>query len=345
MTGSRLSRKQFAAMGILAVITFFVAISLVGPDGDETELRTGAPASPPVPSQSASTPAPAQAVALSRDGGMVVLLEVATGRHLHTLASHPPTAGDPVLQGVATAPSAGRAYYALAGGCGEGTIARVRLDGRGEPVTVARGISPAVSPDGRRLAYAAPGRPRSDGRPACFNAIAVKDLRTGKTRTWRYPDDGDHSGALYTESSFTKLAWSPDSRRLAFTVSYEGDSISVLDTTTHDGLAQAIEVVIPGGGGDSRHPTWHAPTGSLAVVNRAFECCYDDAYTGPPRTVLVDVENRVAEDLFPPGLTPNWLDFDVSGEHLLYVDETDLFRRSEGGEPALVAPGFTAADW
>ena len=104
-------------------------------------------------------------------------------------------------------------------------------------------------------------------------------------------------------------------------------------------------MVVPDGGGDSRHPTWHASTGRLALVNRAFECCFDDAYTGPPRTLLVDVEDRLAEDLFPSGLAPNGLDFDASGEHLLYVDEESVFRRAEGSEAVLVASGYSAADW
>jgi hypothetical protein len=203
-----------------------------------------------------------------------------------------------------------------------------------------------VSPDGRWLAFAAPGRQRPDGSRGCHNVVVIHDLRAGREqRRIRFPDDAEHRTAFFTDAAFTRLAWAPDSRRLAITHSFEGDSVSVLDTVAARDLTETTEVVIPGGGGDSRHPTWQASTGRLAVVNSAFACCFDDAYTGPPRTLLVDVEGRSALDLLPEGMAPTWLDFDATGEHLLYADGGSLYRRSRGGEPALVVPGFTIADW
>lgn len=340
---SRRGPAVVLGLAVTAVVVFAGSVLFGG--GDETKLSSGVPIVPPLPGEEASVPAPADVLAISAEGGVVALLDSATGERRALLATHPPTEGAPVLSGVALSPDRRTAFYSLDGGCGQGFVRRVRTNGKSAPVDVARGISPAVSPDGKRLAYAVAGRRRPDGTPACFNAISVLELRNGKVRTWRYPEAEAYAGGLFTDASFTKLAWSPDSTRLAFTVSYEGDSISVLDTKRHRHLGEALEVVIPGGGGDSRHPAWHAPTGRLALVNRAFECCFDDAYTGPPRTVLVDVADRLAEDLFPPGLAPNGLDFDAGGQHLLYVDEGSLFRRAEGEEAVLVAPGYTAADW
>src|SRR2546422_755075 len=122
---------------------------------------------------------------------------------------------------------------------------------------------PPVSPAGEKLAYAAPAPPTVDGRPRCPNVVVVRDLRTGAERSWRYPDDDEHQSALYQESSITEMAWAPDSTRLAYTLAYEGDSVSILDTSRHKDLAETIELVVPGGGGDSRHPAWQASTGRL----------------------------------------------------------------------------------
>ena len=338
------------SVAILAVAVAGVSVVGVGTvllrrDNDQTTLAIHSPPVPPLPGQEASRPAPGEVAAISADAGIVALLETATGEQRALLASVPTGDGQPALQGVALTPNRADVYFSLADGCERAVIRRVSTDGKSAPVDLVTGISPAVSPDGKRLAYATRGRAQADGSPGCFNAISVRDVRSGATRTWRYPADEHHAGALFTQSVFTKIAWAPDSSRLAFTVSYEGDSISVLDTKKHKTLAEALEVVVPDGGGDSRHPTWQATTGRLALVNRAFECCFEDVYTGPPRTLLVHVEDRLAEDLFPSGLAPNGLDFDASGEHLLYVDEESVFRRAEGSEAVLVASGFTAADW
>lgn len=330
--------RRIATAGALAAAAILggaLAVITLDGRGPETRVvtRSPGPAGP-------VGPPPETIVALSRRG-RVVLLDSATGKTVRVLAT-----GRPVLQGVALAPDGASAYYALSSGCGEGTLYRVPLDGSAPPAPVAEGVSPAVSPDGRALSYAGPGRPTPDGRPGCHNAVVVRDLTTGTERIWRYPEDEDHRSALYQDGEFTKLAWAPDSRRLAVTLSYEGDSVSVLDTGAHRDLSDAVEVVVPGGGGDSRHPAWQARTGRLAVVNSAFECCFEDDYTGPPRTLLVDVAKRLSEDLLPPGLRPTGLDFDATGDHLLYVEGGRLYRRSvHEVEPVFVAAGYTAAEW
>lgn len=201
-----------------------------------------------------------------------------------------------------------------------------------------------MSPDGRRLAYAAPGPAGPDDSPRCCNTIVVTEIAGGASQRWRLPD-GDAAGEWFGQASFTKLGWAHDSRRLAFTISYEGDTVAVLDVGADRDLSQATEVIVPGGGGDSRHPASQAPSGRLAVVNRAFECCFDDDYTGPPRTVLIDVGDRLVDDLLPSGDAPTWLDFDATGDHLLFVVDGDLYRRTRGEDPVKVADGVQAADW
>ena len=345
MSGKR--KATIAGIVAVAVLSGVAVVALGG--RPETRIVTGSPGrdTPDVPGVAVPEPGtPPAAVALSPKQGLVSLIDTRTGAAIRVLATHPPAEpdGSRVLQGVSLTPDRRTAYYAVSDGCDGGTLHRVPVDGRRRTQRVGQGISPAVSPDGRKLAYAAPGPATSDGLPGCPNVVVVRDLRTGQERHWRYPDDEEHAAALYHEGAITKIAWAPDSRRLAYTLSYEGDSVAVLDTAVHRDLSETVEVVIPGGGGDSRHPAWHPPSGRLAVVNSAFECCYEDDYTGPPRTLLVDVDTGTVEELLPAGLRPGWLDFDATGDHLLYVEGGSLYRRAAGGA-TLVAPGVSAADW
>ena len=173
----------------------------------------------------------------------------------------------------------------------------------------------------------------------------VRDLNTGAERTWRYPDTPDFATSLYQQAVITEISWAPDSTRLAYTLSFEGDSVSVLDTESAADLSETLEVVIPGGGGNSSHPAWQAHTGLLGLFNTRFECCFDDNYTGPARTLLVAPERRLARALLPSGRRVTALDFDASGAHLLFVDGGRLYRRSGTQAPVAMTSGVTAADW
>lgn len=302
-------------------------------------------------------------------GGSVVVLDGRDGRTLRTLANHAEatTGGFPYLEGVALAPDRSQVFYALAGDCGPATIYRVAADGRTPAEAIVSGVSPAVSPDGRQLAYAvatsgpsAPSAPVSSP-PAepegvahsdevavdrhCQNAVVVRDLQTGVERTWRYPDTPDYATNLYQQAVITEIAWAPDSTRLAYTLSYEGDSVSILDTQADTDLSETLEVVIPAGGGNTSHPAWQAASGLLGVFNTRFECCFDDNYTGPVRALLVNPERRLAMPLLPSGRRVTALDFDASGAHLLFVDGGRLYRRSGEKAPVAMTPGVTAADW
>jgi len=81
------------------------------------------------------------------------------------------------------------------------------------------------------------------------------------------------------------------------------------------------------------------------VFNTRFECCFDDAYTGPPRALLLNADRRLATPLLPSGRRVTALDFDASGAHLLFVDGGRLYRRSGAQAPVALVTGVTAADW
>jgi len=313
----------------------------------------GAAADPTLVSAGHPTPdAPRPAQIAAIEGGLVVLLDSADGHRQRTLATHPEaaTGGFPYLEGVSLTPDRSTVFYARAGDCGPATIFKVAADGRTPPATFADGVSPAVSPDGRKLAYAV-AAPESDSGPGtgatrhCQNAIAVRDLQSGAERTWRYPDTPEYGTTLYHDAVVSEIAWAPDSTRLAYTLSYEGDSVSILDTAADTDLSQTEEVVIPSGGGNSSHPTWQAYSGLLGLFNTRFECCFDDNYTGPPRALLVNPERRLDAPLLPAGRRVTALDFDASGTHLLFVDGGRLYRRSGSQAPVGLVSGVTAADW
>ncbi len=334
------SRKA-ALVGSLAAGSVVVVALAVSVFNQEPETRIVTGSNPPLPVAVPGVPvlpgkaAPDTVVAV-RSIGEVALLDSGDGATVRVLATHAPEA----LGSLALTPDRRHAYYAVGSPCGSSALYRVALDGRTPPEPVGPGISPAVSPDGHTLAYARPTPPGG-----CANTVVVRDLATGGERSWGYPDDPDHQSALYVDGSISRLAWAPDSRRLAYTLSYEGDTVAVLDTVTHSDLAQTTEVVVPGGGGDSRHPVWQASTGRLAVVNSVFACCYDDDYAGPPRTLAIDLPSRKVENLLAPGKQPQWLDFDLTGHHLLYVEDGRLYRRTDTGRAKLVGAGITAADW
>jgi hypothetical protein len=309
-------------------------------DADRTLVSTGRP--------SPNGPRPTEMAAIS--GGTVVMLDGRDGHTLRTLATHAEaaTGGFPYLQGVSLSPDRRDVFYSLVGDCADATIYRVPADGKAASEKMLTGVSPAVSPDGSKLAYAVATPGMDSGgieERHCQNSVVVRDLSTGAERTWRYPDTPDYATALYQDAVISEIDWAPDSTRLAYTLSYEGDSVSILDTEANTDLGQTVELVIPSGGGNSSHPAWQATTGLLGVFNTRFECCFDDNYTGPPRALLVDVERRLPTPLLPAGRRVTALDFDASGAHLLFVDSGRLYRRSGTQAPAGLVTGITAADW
>ncbi len=351
------AKRPVLAVAVAASLVLIGVLAFRGGDDSPVVTQAGgkSPAAPPGADDEVSTtlasagrpsanaPRPADIAAIV--GGSVVMLDGRDGHTLRTLANHPEatSGGFPYLQSVTLTPDRSEVYYSLVGDCGVATMYRVPADGHLSAVAILTGMSPAVSPDGRRLAYAA-ATPSSAERH-CQNAVVVRDLQTGAERTWRYPDTPDYATPLFQDAVISEIDWAPDSTRLAYTLSYEGDTISVLNTETDGDLSETVEVVIPDGGGNSSYPAWQPASGLLGLFNTRFECCFDDNYTGPPRALLVDVERRLATPLLPAGRRVTTLDFDASGGHLLFVDGGRLYRRSGKQAPVGLVSGVTSVDW
>jgi hypothetical protein len=133
------------------------------------------------------------------DNFRIEVLSSRTGRLIRTLATNVAlNQGVPTL---AVSP-AGIAYFDDARGTREYVLS-VPLAG-GPVTTIAEGRDPAISPDGRVLAYVIYTHRSAARQP---EAIVVRNLPAGTQRTWAFtsylPD-------------ITNLSWSPDGRYLAF---------------------------------------------------------------------------------------------------------------------------------
>ena len=166
-------------------------------------------ASPPTTAAATTTtsvapiPPPTPIVAATVDGRLVVL-DPGTGAEVRQLAD----LGDPRGGGaegpgpnhvtqVSVTPDGSTAYFDSCCEPAAGLILAVPTDGSREPEALAPGLGPAVSPDGRLLAYTA------------INAVVVRDLATGNEQTFTDP--------AYDESPvFGDVTWSRDGTKLYY---------------------------------------------------------------------------------------------------------------------------------
>lgn len=183
---------------------------------------------------------------------------------------------------------------------GEFQYFRVHLDEHGSPqaptlvpgltVPQAASTTPALSPDGRRLAYCAGA------------AVDVVDTVTGQRRSW--PLNG---------RAPSHLTWSPDGRTLALI----GLGLRTLDTGS--ATARPVDVTLPGGigrGGQTKNALVNAAyapdrTALIAEIGSALE--------------RVPLGGGAPAEL-GPGAQSGDLSVDGTGRYALYSDAGRLFR-------------------
>ena len=236
-------RRRRAVRLILAAALAAAAVAAGGSGLIGRGVRTPAqgprwlPAGPvrPMPSQ----------VVVWTGGFKIQVLSSRTGRVVRTLASN---VG--LYQGIPTiaVSPAGIVYFAPARGPGQ-WIESTPLTG-GPITTIGPGDMPAISPDGRLLAYLAwtvkiypPSTPAGD-MTSTPEAIVVRNLETGAVRSWAFTSD---------VPAISSLSWSPDSRFLAYTsLSWASgqpppDTTQLLDTRSGGTLTSARRIPLAPG--------------------------------------------------------------------------------------------------
>ena len=338
-----------ALVGAAAVAAAIVFVPRLGNDRNVTPIETPSLTSMPstTPSPTA-TPAsvPDEIVAIATEGtsnadDRIVVVSTATGNVVRVLAEAKPDAGPHTpsfAPELSLSPDGSTVYFVRMGehfGCDE-QIVSVPFAGGSEHVVV-QGHAPALSPDGRYLAYSGKGL-----EPNCQqNPLVVRDLTNGEERRWtwaaEHPDDPYQGGGAFG------LAWAPDSRHLAF---YRNDGdphwvTSVLDTSQGETLLDARLV-------GSQDEGWWAPRylgdGTLALLH-TVESIHSNP-GGRQRVIQVDPSNgNVLSLLAPPAAGVTDLAVDRSGTFLVYVSTDGVFRVQDGEAIRVTTGAYQAVAW
>lgn len=329
-----------SVLGAVAVLEDRDTSVVAGPGGREAVAKPDplppaprpAPpdAAPPPPVPPMLTPPPPFFVAGTRDGKVVVVSTTSGNRDV--LADLGPQPENPEgerrsIGRVILSPDKQWVYYEEVGEPAVGTVRRVRLAG-GKPEELLNGSSPALSPDGARLAYV-------NAEPA----IVVRELRTGSERVFS-------RGQSLKDLWLHDLAWSPEGRRLAFAASKprQPSFVRVLDVEAHHLLEQADRVSVGEVSSSSMSPAWRGNTGELVV---AAQCCWPDL-RGEAKLVRVLDGTVLGETQLQTVVAD--VDYDSTGAHRLLVSASGSMSRtspaSDGsGVPTVLGDGWVSADW
>lgn len=223
--------RPLVALVTAAVLAVSIAtLVAIHSDDDQTVRSTNDPATGGTrpPAESAGPETYAAVVDPDGDGlGDVVIMSARSGSVLETVYRRTPVspdAGEVGATSVDVAPD-GTIYYEVCCAPATGQIRGFDPNNGTDLGLIAKGTSPAVSPDGRRLAVAAP--PDAPGR------ISMIDLETGQPEEKTWPVGGTPSSEVVTA-----LAWSQDNRTIAVEhLSYTGGTfagvvVDLLDTRT-----------------------------------------------------------------------------------------------------------------
>lgn len=288
----------------------------VAPEATSAPTTTRAPvASSPTAgatrSPSVATPparAPDRAIAI--EGGRLVEMEVPAGRPVDGLdAALGPTGLGEGASSLTLSHARHTVLFSRTISAASQEIVEVPLDD-GQAEVVANGHTIATTPDGERFAV---GRRELDGQDAGLEVLEVRTFDGQAAGRWADPVASEEP------ISISQLSWSPDGQQVAFELRFEdGTETRVLDVTAEDGSLQAVSQQVE-------------PLGDLRMLS-APEFRPDDgvlvAVDGPGldpdarqqwRVVALDPTGDVEDVLVETDRAVTELDFDHTGQHLLYV--------------------------
>jgi hypothetical protein len=287
----------------------------------------------------AATPYPSRVVAVMYDGRLVVL-DSRTGHVVRTLARDADASNGHA--GVSVSPDGKLAYYTrtTTATCDENLdgkqdpitdIAAVRVNGQGRAMRIASNVRwPAVSPDGRYLAYS--------GIPNCSDAgqsIVVSGLVPG-ARSLRFDSVNVPAG---TPGTVAKLAWAPDSRHVVFRWDVLGSYPWILDTASATAVDDGHRVDISDGSGVDGYLGDRGNllgTSAQAPPLQHQDVIAIDAATGARVRTLFEIPEPCCGAVATS---------DGTGRNVL-VSGARLYRWSEGERrPTRIATRIAAAGW
>lgn len=321
--GRRRTRRM--AAGAIASLVLVAGVVFAWPAGDDTTRveivddppATGPP-SPPVeptttdPTTTTTSPGdpsgfgdielppprtqpPAQFVAVTDDGRLVVV-ESATGREIRQLAAAgDPTAEPPgegpgpnVIDRVALSPDGATVWYSECCEPAGGSLFRVPVDGSALPTQVGLGWDPAQPADSRWVAAVDPP------------GVLVVDTEGGPNRVWRNDANaGEHQ----------EVAWALDGAHLAVRTGMPGEGDLLVVDPNH--LATDAAAPLLTFEGPLRLPTF-SRDGRILVARRI------DGTWSPRQLDPGTGEERPAP--FEYDLPPIDQDFDPTGEWLIVLE-------------------------
>lgn len=325
-------KAAWVAIVIGVALTATVAIAVaVERASDQAGDATSPTTSPTADVTTTSTPSediPPRLIA-ARASGDIVAIDTANQAELLTLYAPDPCTTCRPPDGLVLAPGGATVFFHVADGA-QHRILRVAAAG-GPATAVADGCEPALSPDGRRLAFVACG---SSGD------VVVQDLGSGQQQRFA-PGDGGRV--------VSGVAWTADGASLAYAAAAPSTPSRLwqLDVATaRDQRAARLigppSAAPPGTG-------WARPThrdGELAVVE---SCCTIDgsAVNSSSSVVVLDLGRARELERFAVGdAPPRSVAFDATGRHALIVTaDGDLYRRSGDGPLRRIGGGYRNAVW
>ena len=313
------------------------------PSSSASVLSTGSP------SATASPAARPPGMVAVTSGGALVVLNSATGAPARTLVP-----GGVLGDEISVSPDGGTVYFAEKHGC-TGDIAAVPVTG-GSPVVIAAGTLPALSPDGKTLAFAREPSLTTGCVPASGNLttqfqLVLRTLSSGAERVLPMLPASQSSGL---PAPISHVSWAADDSRLLVSVSSvqdnEGWQMVIVNTGSASFyLSGAGDVSVPVSGAAAQRSYWREgvfmPNGNL-FVSRV--CCA--GFPVHNRSALLwevspggVLQHQVAVGF--PNLVHTSLAVNRAGRWLLYLAGTSLYVSDNGSTPRQLGAGLAAAAW
>jgi WD40-like Beta Propeller Repeat len=349
--GHQRGRRQALAAAVLALAlgaggagTAYASLGQPDRDGHGAQAAGRAPSVAASGTGQAGRP---DIVAVTTKGALVVL-DPLSGEARRILVARGVAGG-----AVAVAPDGGTVYFTARNGC-LGEIESVPVAG-GRARMIAPGARPALSPDGKKLAFAR--QPGSGAAGVCHNPpaddqVVVRDLAGGGETVLPSGNSPSENGTA-RPVPVTQLSWAPDGRRLLVAAgpaqAGQGSYLTEVDLATarrYLPSAGSGSVPVPGAApGAYYRGGVFLPDGDL-FVNRV--CCT----AGAPRVTSsllleVDPAGHLIRKVGTGFLDRVHTSFgaDPSGHWLLYLSGPDLFLSLDGAAPFKLTTGLTAAAW